>query len=146
MSLLFITGGKRDVDSRYQSQTFNGLSQSFDDERIVDKNHLDSDDKAIHCMEYGVVYRSNNIDKIGSIFQVDSAELCRQYCAEDSTCRFWTWFGRREKCVLKSGMRKTGFRLLKSAAVSGTMLNNCRPEEIPTPKSSNYRFSSRINH
>jgi hypothetical protein len=60
--------------------------------------------------------------------RVGTAELCRDLCAEEHGCRFWTWFGfgLKQKCVLKSELRRKRYRIPKPGAVSGTMFNNCR--------------------
>ena len=122
--------------------------RQFDDYDSGDKNVVSTNqEESIRCVEYGVVYRSRDSEIIHSILRVDSADLCRQYCAEDPRCRFWSWFGYgpKQKCVLKSGIRLIGFRMSKAGAASGTMLNNCQPDLIPTPMTpaSKYSFETK---
>jgi hypothetical protein len=108
-------------------------------------NDYDDDDSTIledslKCIDNGVTYKTNPNQRINTIRQVESAELCRELCAENTECLYWTWVNKRnnKKCKLKAGILTTGFRRQRSKAVSGTMLNNCRPNsETTTPSNSN---------
>ncbi len=104
----------------------------------------------LRCVDNGVVYKSNSKllalsgdcfpgcnyslyitgngnDKLNTIFNVESAQMCREFCSENSECFYWTWINKRNrKCVLKRGIKNSRFRKQKNKAVSGTMLNNCR--------------------
>lgn len=103
-----------------------------DDDDYGDEDDYDDEfppDNSAKCVDQGVVYKSFPKDKITTIFNVDSHELCRKHCAENSQCRYWTWKNRRnKKCSLKSAVRPSGFRKRRNNAVSGTVLNNCRPQ------------------
>ena len=85
----------------------------------------------LKCVDNDVKYKSEEIDKLEKIQNVESAEICRKKCSETNRCLYWTWINKKNKkvCKLKSGVLNTGFRRQKNGAVSGTMLNECRLED-----------------
>merc|ERR1711971_595941 len=86
----------------------------------------------LQCIDTGVKYKTPKKDRINNVFQVETANLCRQICSETDGCLYWTWLlraknGQNKVCKLKSGILDTGFRRQRNNAVSGTMLNGCNP-------------------
>ena len=80
------------------------------------------------CFDEGVTYKSARRDKLTTIHKVETAELCKEMCEDNDECNYWTWLRNRRgnnKCKLKSGILRSGFRRQKNRATSGTLLNGC---------------------
>ncbi len=91
-----------------------------------DKGNLLPDQ--ISCLDNGVKYLTGSKgNKLQTIFNVESAQTCREYCSENRECLYWTWVNKKNrKCNLKRAIKSSGFRKQKRKATSGTMLNGCR--------------------
>lgn len=88
------------------------------------------------CYDEGVSYKSLKRNILSNIFSVESALLCQEMCAENPECSYWIWSKKRNpennKCKLTNGILSTGFRRQKPSAISGTMLNGCKPQNDPS--------------
>ena len=105
---------------------------SNEDQDEYDQDYDDYDDDKLpdqtDCFDEGVTYKSAKRDKLNTIHRVESAELCKEYCEDNEECTYWTWLRKRNgnnKCRLKSGILRNGFRRQKNRATSGTLLNGC---------------------
>ena len=81
-----------------------------------------------------MAYLFSKSNKINTIHNVESPEICQEFCIEDIECRHWTVVrkSRRNKCELLNGLFTTGYRNAKSEAISGTLLDGCNgQQEIP---------------
>ena len=86
------------------------------------------------CFDQGVAYLFPKSNKINTIHNVESPEICQEFCIEDTECQHWTFVRktRRNKCKLLIGLFTTGYRNAKPEAISGTLLDGCNgPQEIP---------------
>ena len=104
---------------------------------IVDDNDFGAKDileDRLACFDQGVAYLFPESNKISTIHNVESAKICQEYCIQDTECRHWT-FVRKTRyywCKLLNGLITTGYRNVKSEAISGTLLDGCNgQEEIP---------------
>ena len=86
------------------------------------------------CFDQGVAYQFPKSNKINTIHNVESPEICQEFCIEDTECRHWTFVRKtkRNKCKLLNGLFTTGYRKAKSESISGTLLDDCNgQQEIP---------------
>ena len=92
------------------------------------------------CYDKDVAYKAPKQNKINTIHNVDTPELCQEFCAENTECKYWTFVRKKKtnKCKLLNGIQQSGFRKSKPGAVSGAMLDECDLEdnaEILDPES-----------
>ena len=75
------------------------------------------------CYDKDVKYIAPKQNKINTIHNVDTPELCQEFCAENTECKYWTFVRKKKtnKCKLLNGIQQSGFRKSKPGAVSGAM-------------------------
>ena len=115
-----INNGNNNGDNGNNDRGENDEYDDYDDD-------YDLPDKT-DCFDEGVTYKSARRDKLTTIHKVETAELCKEMCEDNDECNYWTWLRNRRgnnKCKLKSGILRSGFRRQKNRATSGTLLNGC---------------------